>query len=99
MGLDLSHFVPVIKKEDDDEYLDYIEVAELVTTSKYLEQNNDFITEKYFEDGIRQVIYVRQIGYQRKGMSYKFYSDFKNDKIYFDLEDVKSAYEYLEADI
>jgi hypothetical protein len=31
-------------------------------------------------------------------MSNKLYSDFKNDNLYFDLEDVRSAYKYLEAD-
>jgi hypothetical protein len=31
-------------------------------------------------------------------MSGKFYSDFGNDKLYFDLQSVIKAYQYLEAD-
>jgi hypothetical protein len=31
-------------------------------------------------------------------MSGKFYSDFQNDGIYYDLQSVKKAYHYLEGD-
>jgi hypothetical protein len=77
MGLDISHFIPTIMNAEDG-YMDYIEFSDLEVVPKYLEKNKEFITEKDFEEfGIRQIIYLNQIGYQRKGMSDKFYSDFK----------------------
>jgi hypothetical protein len=98
VGLDLSHFFPTIK-QSDEEYLDYIEIAELNSSPKYVQENAEFIVEKDFEEfGISKVIYFEQKGYQRKGMKAKFYSVFENDKLYFDLESVRQAYNYLEED-
>lgn len=98
MGLDLSHFIPKIK-QDEEEYLDYIEMAELRISPEYVEQNRQFIVDKDCEEfGVIKVMYFQQEGYQRKGMNSKFYNDFENDKLYFDLESVRKAYNYLEAD-
>jgi len=61
--------------------------------------NRQFIVDKDCEEfGVSKVIYFQQEGYQRKGMNSKFYSDFENDKLYFDLESLRKAYNYLEAD-
>jgi len=96
MGLDISHLIPTIK-QPEDESLDYIEIKDL--NPEYLDKNKTFIAEKDFEEfGKSEVIFFLQKGYQRKGMSGKFYSDFQNDGIYYDLQSVARAYHYLEGD-
>ena len=98
MGLDLIHFVPT-EKISGDKVLDYFTVDELNVFQGYVERHNQLIIEKDFDDfGKDNVIYFESKGYQRKGMSGKFYSDFGNDKLYFDLQSVIKAYQYLEAD-
>jgi hypothetical protein len=98
MGLDLSHFVPT-ENASDDKVLDYFTVDELNVFQGYVERHNQFIIEKDFDElGKDNVMYFESKGYQRKGMSGKFYSDFGNDKLYFDLQSVIKAYQYLEAD-
>jgi hypothetical protein len=98
MGLDLSHFIPIIN-QNEEEYLDYIKITELKISPEYVELNRQFIVDKDCEEfGVSKVIYFQQEGYQRKGMNSKFYSDFENDKLYFDLESLRKAYNYLEAD-
>ena len=98
MGLDLSHLVPT-EKISGDKVLDYFTVDELNVFQGYVERHNQLIIEKDFDDfGKDNVIYFESKGYQRKGMSGKFYSDFGNDKLYFDLQSVIKAYQYLEAD-
>jgi hypothetical protein len=44
------------------------------------------------------VIYFKEIGYQRKGMSSKLFKDFENEKPYLDLDTVKKVCKYLQAD-
>jgi hypothetical protein len=44
------------------------------------------------------VIYFKELGFQRKGMNSKFYKDFENGKPYLDIETVKIACKYLQAD-
>jgi len=96
MGLDISHCVPIISQPEDNS-LNYIEIKDL--NPEYLEKNKTFIAEKDFEEfGKSEVIFFLTRGYQRKGMSRKFYSDFQNDGIYYDLQSVKQAYHYLEGD-
>ncbi len=98
MGLDLSHLVPT-EKISDDKILDHFAVEELSVFPGYVERHGHLIVEKdYGEFGKDNVIYFESKGYQRKGMSGKFYSDFGNDKLYFDLQSVIKAYQYLEAD-
>ena len=60
MGLDLSHFIPKIK-QDEEEYLDYIEMAELRISPEYVEQNRQFIVDKDCEEfGVIKVMYFQQ---------------------------------------
>ena len=56
------------------------------------------IVEKYDEDVKVNVIYFKEIGFQRKGMSSKFYKDSENGKPYLDLDTMKKAYSYLKGD-
>ena len=94
MGLDLGHFKPVLH-----EAIDYFSVDELSALSRYVEHQKQFIVEKDFDEfGKENVIYFKSQGSQRKGMGFSFYSDFKNDGIYCDLQSVKKAYNYLKAD-
>jgi intein-encoded DNA endonuclease-like protein len=96
MGLDLFHFIPVMKS-DKDEYLEHFEVADFNFSPDYLERNKNFIVEYDAEElGFTSVIYVREIGYQSKGVNSSFYRDFENDKPYVELQSVKKAYHYLE---
>ena len=98
MGLDLNHFIP-IQNISDEKVLDYFTVEELNVFEGFVERHNQLIIEKDFNEfGKENVIYFESKGHQRKGMNPKFYLDFKNDKLYFDLESVIKAYKYLEAD-
>jgi len=98
MGLDLSHFIP-IENSSGEKVLDYITVDELSVFQGYVERHNKLIIEKDFDEFDKEnVIFFESKGHQRKGMSSKFYSDFENDKLYFDLQSVIKAYQYLEAD-
>ncbi|MDO1446339.1 hypothetical protein Q0590_08760 [Rhodocytophaga aerolata] len=98
MGLDLSHVVPTLKTSET-EILDYFTLEELSIYPEYLQQYKHLLMEKEYDDfGKHQVIYLKEIGYQRKGMKRKFYEDFQNDKLYLDLSSVKKAYQYLEGD-
>ncbi|MFM2266746.1 MAG: hypothetical protein RL757_186 [Bacteroidota bacterium] len=45
---------------------------------------------------IQKVLYLREKGYQRKGMNEQFYRDFINDKNYYDLKAVQKAAMCLE---
>lgn len=98
MGLDLLHYVPMIKLEAEDS-ADYIEIDDLSSFPEYIERHGRFITEKDFEEyGKSKVIYFETKGYQRKGMSVEFFLDFKNDELHFDLQSIERAYEYLKQD-
>jgi hypothetical protein len=96
MGLDLWHFSPTLPKNGLE---DYFTVDELNLNPEFLQRHHQLIVEKDFEEyGKSQVIYVQIKGYQRKGVKSSFYSDFKNDGVYFDLDDVLKAFSYLKAD-
>ena len=98
MGLDISHIVPTFKPSVS-QIVNCFEINDINAPPGYLEQNSRFIVEKDFEEfGKSDVIYFEKKGYQRKGMSRKFYSDFRNDGFYFDLPSIKKAYQYLEGD-
>lgn len=98
MGLDIRHFAP-IENISGDKVPDYFTVEELSIFQGFVERHNQLIVEKDFDEFVTgNVIYFESKGYQRKGMSDKFYSDFGNDKLYFDLQSVIKAYQYLEAD-
>ncbi len=94
MGLDLDHLKPVHHESNN-----YLSIHELRTLPEYVEHQKHFIVEKDFDEfGKENVIYFKSVGSQRKGMGFSFYSAFKNDGIYCDLQSVKKAYNYLEAD-
>ena len=96
MGLDLGHYIP---SRQTSETVDYFLLNELNVRPGYIERHRHLIVEKDFDEFDKNlVMYVKTKGYQRKGMKRKFYSEFKNDGLYFDLESVKKAYHYLEAD-
>lgn len=87
MGLDISHYIPssVIQ-------LEYFTKAELMCNVSYVEKYKDmFIVNS---DGI-EILYVEQVGYQRKRMSPGFYDTFVNNKPYFTLSDVEKAGSFL----
>lgn len=41
--------------------------------------------------------YCRELGYHRKAVSPSFYTDFKNDWLYYNKEDVIRSYDYISA--
>lgn len=97
MGLDLYHVVPTAKTDKVGE-LDYFTVEELSTLPEYVERHKLLLVEVEDEEITTKVLYYKIKGYQRKGMNRKFYNDFKNDQLYFELLTVERAYQYLEAD-
>jgi hypothetical protein len=98
MGLDLCHSIP-ISKHSTNEFCEYLTVDELEQVPDYLHRHTALIcTVLEYEGEIIKGIFLREIGYQRKGMKSKFYVDFENGKRYFKLQDVEKAYSYLKAD-
>ena len=98
MGLDLSHLTPILKK-DNDNSVTYFNLEELSILPGYVEQHQQLIVDRDFDEfGKEKVVHFKTKGYQRKGMNSSFYTDFKNDGFYCDLQSVKNAYNYLEAD-
>lgn len=98
MGLDLQHLTPV-HQGNNENLLDYLSLEDLSDSPDYIARHaSSFVDKDFDEYGIEKVIFFEKKGYQRKGMGDSFYSDFKNDGIYFDLQSVIRAYNYLEAD-
>jgi hypothetical protein len=97
MGLDVSHVVPGLDTSKDG-LLEYFTLEELSAFPDYIQRHNHLIVENEVEEGKENVIYFKEIGYQRKGMNSMFYKDFENGKPYLDIEAVKKAYKYLQAD-
>ena len=94
MGLDITHLFPAITQTN--EFFTYFELKEFVLNPSYIDRHKNYIGTKNFDEfGKAEVIYFEQIGFQRSGMKNEFYSDFQNDKLYFDLQSVKKAYNYL----
>jgi len=97
MGLDISHAVPSVKNSNVEE-LDYFTIEELGANRGFIERYTHLLVEKEDEFAKTEILYFAEKGYQRKGMNPKFYEDFENDKLYFDLQTVLKAYQYLKAD-
>lgn len=95
MGLDLHHVVP-----SDSEQHEYFELEELKGSQEFITEHIHLFVEIKDEElnDKKKVLYWKEIGYQRKGMSNKFFNDFENDLLYFELYIVKKAFEYLKAD-
>ena len=96
MGLDLRHVVPS-PKTNKVEALDFFTLEELSACTGYIERHRQLLTQIDDELGKVEVMYYVEKGYQRKGMNPKFYEDFQNDKLYFDLKSVHKALEYLQG--
>ena len=97
IGLDISHVVPSAKNSNVEE-LDYFTIKELSINRGFIERYRHLLVEREDEFGKVEILYFTEKGYQRKGMNLKFYTDFENDKLYFDLPTVLMAYQYLKAD-
>jgi hypothetical protein len=95
MGLDLNHFVPCLK--DTNEYLDSISVEKLNVKINYTDKFKKLICTNEFDEN-EKIIYFKSLGYQSWGMNKQFYNNFTNDSIYFRLEDVEKAYQFLTTD-
>lgn len=97
MGLDVSHVVPSLDSSKDG-LLEYFTIEELSAFPDYIERHNHLIVEREEDEGNVRVIYFKELGFQRKAMNSKFYKDFENGKPYLDIETVKNACKYLQAD-
>ena len=98
MGLDIMHLTPV-KKGNSNSILEFISLEDLSHSPDYLERHTNLVVDLDLDEyGIEKGIYFDSKGYQRKGVQGRFYSDFENDRVYFDLQSVLKAYNYLAAD-
>ena len=96
MGLDINHFVPA--NFSDETSFNYFEITAFTSSPLYLSLNSKFIKKKDFGiHGFSDVIYFESKGYQRSGMNTTFYDNFTNDMIYFNLNSVIKAYQYLKG--
>ena len=94
MGLDLNHFIPSKIKT-----LDYFTLDDLKNIDGYVKRHSPMIMDNEYSDiENEKIIFFESKGYQRKGMSSKFFLDFTNDTLYFHLDNVMEAYSYLEDD-
>lgn len=97
MRLDISHVVPSLDNSKEG-YLEYFTLEELSVFPDYIQRHNHLFVETKVEEGKMNVIYFKEVGYQRKGMNNKFYKEFKNGKPYLEIETVKKAFIFLQAD-
>ena len=94
MGLDLNHLIPSKIKT-----LDYFTLDDLKNIDGYVKRHSPMIMDNEYSDiENEKIIFFESKGYQRKGMSSKFFLDFTNDTLYFHLDNVMEAYSYLEDD-
>ncbi|MBE9585213.1 hypothetical protein IM792_12200 [Mucilaginibacter sp. JRF] len=87
MGLDISHYIPSTQKQ-----LDYFTKSELMINPEYVEKYKDLFV---LNDDGDEILYVEEIGYQRKSMTYGFIKTFVNDRPYFTVDDVIEAGKFL----
>jgi hypothetical protein len=95
MGLDIRHVIPCLRRPES-EPLDYFTSDEVMENEQFFNRYKNLLIKIDGEEN--PVIFFRELGYQRKGMSRKFYQVFENDKLYFSIKDILKAYEYLEGD-
>jgi len=91
MGLDLSHYIPAL------DGVDYFTVDELKLNPEFIKQFCHLFQVMKFDDQAFEVLYITEIGYQRKGMNKRFYEEFENDQLYFSISDVRKAKAYIEG--
>ena len=98
MGLDICHLTP-IQKVGDNHALEFLSLENLADSPGYITRNEKFIVDSKSEkDGIEKGMFFDLKGQQRKGMRREFFSDFENDRIYFELQIAAVLYGYLSAD-
>lgn len=91
MGLDICHVTPAPKTKDTIEYFTLDEFQE---NPGFIEKYKNLISHNDFGD---KVLYYIEKGHHRKRVTNNFISVFKNDKLYYNLEDVKKAKGFLLA--
>ncbi len=96
MPLELQHFEPC--KKDTRENMQAIALDKLKSIDGFITKYKSLICANEYDEN-EQVIYFRAIGFQSKGMKKEFYEVYKNDTIYYKLEDVENAYTYLTTDM
>ncbi len=96
MGLDISHYRPVVKSDD---FQDYFTKDELGANPEYLKNFEHLLTVHKIDPEFDSflVIYLEEIGYVRKQMNANFCKIFENGRLYFTVEDVINASTFLEA--
>ncbi len=95
MGLDICHVKPSAKTT---ETIEYFTLDELTQNPDFLENHRHLIT--IIDDGDGEqipCIYYADKGYQRKRMAAHFFDVFENNKLYFDLDTVIKAKQFIEA--
>jgi hypothetical protein len=91
MGLDICHVTPSPKTSDT---IEYFTLDEFQNYPDFIKKHKHLITQNDFGD---KVIYYIVKGHHRKRVTDNFINGFKNDKLYFRLEDVKKAKSFLLA--
>lgn len=94
MLLELNHLVPCAK--NTNEFLKSFSLEKLNTSFNYTDKYKKLICADDLEEN---VLFFKSLGYQTRGMSKPFYSQFTNDTLYFKLEDLEKAYKFLSTDM
>ena len=95
MGLDISHSKPTMKS---DSALDYFTLEDLKGNPDFIESHKNLVAQiEGDEDELIDILYFDDAGYQRKQMNVNFFRDFECGVPYFDIETVKKAMSYIEA--
>lgn len=92
-----------LKKLEDKHNLnpsDFFTEQRTYTHSSFLIKKEISYTGRFYSMNCikKKVLYYTEAGYQRSGMSSKFFSDFTNDTLYFRKEDVIKALGYIRDD-
>lgn len=96
MGLDICHVRLCLKTDDA---LEFFTIEEFSNNPSFLEKHRHLITSVFDEKGsLTSVIYYEDVGYQRKQVKDNFIYQFENDKLYFDLDEVRSVRQFLKAE-
>jgi len=91
MGLDICHVKLSAKTKNT---IEYFTLDELSSNPGFIEKRKNLITQN---DEGESVMYYTDIAHLRKRVTENFSKEFVNDKLYFDLSDVKKVKQYLKA--
>lgn len=91
MGLDICHVTPSPKTKDT---IEYFTLAEFHNNPDFIEKHKHLITQNDVGD---KVLYYLEKGHHRKQVTDNFINVFKNGTLYFRLDDVKKAKNFLLA--